>query len=324
MDRLGRCAVQKKLHGCYHSAPNKKQNNHSHMSIPRSSDDGGSSAVPTTGPTPSLPAFPLLGITVRRLGRLVDELPGGRQSLAGLEMYKLWRGGVLDPLSDPTKPSLCERLQAEGDAGVGIATWFVSYTAKEIFLDLLDALEIFFEGEAQGLDTVVWFSLASKNIFEDRDSRLHLVKYIVQGTRNLVVFMSTWDKPIALTRAWCLWELYCCCSCGGRVEFALPRAQRVQLMEVMRSNPATFFDIIAALRSENSTATNASFREAVFAAISAEVGFSGLDTMVRRALWDWMERLLRAKIEEARCAGKEEEAAGLLNAVGMLHSHRGG
>ena len=51
--------------------------------------------------------------------------------------------------------------------------------------------------------------------------------------------------------------------------------------------------------------------------------------MVRRALGPggvplWMERLLRAKIEEARGAGKEEEAAGLLNAVGMLHSHRGG
>ena len=300
------------------------------MTTSRSNDDGGSSAVPTTGPTPSLPAFPLLGITVRRLGRLVDELPGGRQSLAGLEMYKLWRGGVLDPLSDPTKPSLCERLQAEGDAGVGIATWFVSYTAKEIFLDLLDALEIFFEGEAQGLDTVVWFSLASKRPLpqcptqDDYGTLKAVFKCAIESTRNLVMFMSTWDKPRALTKAWCLWELYCGCSCGGRVEFALPRAQRVQLMEVMRSNPATFFDIIAALRSENSTALNDSFREAVFAAIPVEVGFSGLDAMVRCALWDWMERLLRAKIEEARGAGKEEEAAGLLTAVGMLHSHRGG
>ena len=315
----------------------QKQNNHSNMSISRSSDDGGSSAVPTTGPTPSPPAFPLLGITVRRLGRLVDELPGGRQSLAGLEMYKLWRGGVLDPLSGwtgcSTKPSLCERLQAEGDAGVGIATWFVSYTAKEIFLDLLDALEIFFEGEAQGLDTVVWFCEASFDskrptpqgpTQDDYGFLLAVFKCAVESTRNLVMFMSTWDKPSALTRAWCMWELYCCCSCGGRVEFALPRAQRVQLMEVMRSNPATFFDIIAALRSENSTANDNSSREAVFAAIPAEVGFSGLDAVVRRALWDWMERLLRAKIEEARGAGKEEEAAGLLNAVGMLHSHRGG
>jgi hypothetical protein len=307
----------------------QKQNNHSHMSISHSDDDGGSSAVPTTGPTPSPPAFPLLGITVRRLGRLVDELPGGRQSLAGLEMYKLWRGGVLDPSSDPTKPSFCERLQAEGDAGVGIATWFVSYTAGEIFLDLLDALECFFEGEAQGLDTVVWFSLASKRPVprcpaqDDYGTLKAVFKCAIESTRNLVMFMSTWDKPNTLTRAWCLWELSVCCSCGGRVEFALPRAQRVQLMEVMRSNPATFFDSTAALRSENS-ASDVSSREAVFAAISAGVGFSGLDAMVRRALWDWMERLLRAKIEEARGAGKEEEAAGLLNAVGMLHSHQGG
>jgi hypothetical protein len=242
-------------------------------------------------------------------------------------MYKLWRGGVLDPFSDPTKPSLCERLQAEGDPGVGIATWFVSYTAGEIFLDLLDALEFFFEGEAQGLDTVVWFSLASKRpvprcpTHHDCGTLRAVFKCAIQGTRNLVMFMSTWDKPSALTRAWCLWELYVCCSCGGRVEFALPRAQRMQLMEVMRSNPTTFFDFTAALRSENSAADVAF--EAVFAAISAEVGFSGLVAMVRRALEEWLERL-RAKIEEARGAGKEEEAAGLLNAVGTLRSLRGG
>ena len=274
---------------------------------------------------------------MRRLGRLVDELPGGRQSLAGLEMYKVWRGGVLDPLSGwtgcSTKPSLCERLQAEGDAGVGIATWFVTFSFSDIFLDLLDALEIFFEGEAQGLDTVVWFCEASKGHKKNwnrqcptQDNYRTLkaeFKCAIESTRNLVMFMSTWDKPSALTRAWCLWELYCCCSCGGRVEFVLPRAQRVQLMEVMRSNPATFFDIIAALRSENSTCYETVCKDDIFAAISAEMGFSGLDAMVRHALWDWMERLLRAKIEEARGAGKEEEAAGLLNAVGMLHSHRG-
>jgi hypothetical protein len=42
---------------------------------------------------------------------------------------------------------------------------------------------------------------------------------------------------------------------------------------------------------------------------------------VRRALGEWMERLLRAKIDEARGTGREEEAAGLLKALGTLHSH---
>jgi hypothetical protein len=50
------------------------------------------------------------------------------------------------------------------------------------------------------------------------------------------------------------------------------------------------------------------------------MGFSGLDAMVRRALGDWMERLLQAKIEEARGAGKEEEAVGFIKALGTLHS----
>jgi hypothetical protein len=237
-------------------------------------------------------------------------------------VYKLWRGGVLDPSSDPTKPSLCERLQAEGDAGVGIATWFVCFYMEQVFLDFLEALEFFFAYEPQGLDTVIFLSLASFRPFVPGDAaaKLSSFKRVIQGTRQLVMFLSTWDKPDALRRAWCMWELFVCFRCGGRVEFVFPRLQRVRLMEVMRSNPAAFLDSISFPRSESSTSRFASEQDELHAAISAEMGFSGLDAMVRRALGDWMERLLRAKIEEARVAGKEEEAAGFIKALGTFHS----
>jgi hypothetical protein len=293
------------------------------MSISRSDDDGSSYAVSTTGtgPTASARALPLLGITVRRLGRFVDEHPGGRQSFAGLTMFKLFRGGVLDAFSDPTKPSLCERLQEEGDAGVGIATWFVSLNLGDIFLDFLDTLEFFFAGEPQGLDTVIWTCLTSIRPFTPGVPKIPIFSEPIQGIRQLTMVMSTWDNPRALAKAWCLWELYLCYSCGGRVEFALPRAQLEQLMVVMRSNPATFLDSIASLRSENSYCLRPKDQDEIFGAISAEVGFSGLDAAVRRALKEWMERLLRGKIEEALAAGTQEEAADFRKALDTLHSH---
>ncbi len=271
----------------------------------RSDDDGGSPAVSSTSPTLSAQVLPFwgAGITVRRLGHLVDELPGGRQSLDGLEIYKCWRGDVLCPFSKLVQPSLCERLQAEGDAGVGIATWYVGYTFDDIFLHVLEALEFFVSGEPQGLDTVIWFSIASSGVcFTPSDDPLlfplndaQKIKRVVQGTRNLVMFMTTWDNPSALTSAWCLWELFCCCSCGGRAEFVLPRAQREQLHDALRSRPARLLESIPTARSEDSTCFKVSSQENVFAAISAEVSFSGLDAIVRSALEEWFQQLLRGR-----------------------------
>ena len=111
----------------------------------------------STGPSPASSdatnVYSPLGITVRRLGRLADETPGGRQALAGLTTVE-WLQLVLKHY-DLTKGSLCQQLQAEGDAGIGIATWFVALYFYDTLLEFLDALEHFFAIKPQGLILVV-------------------------------------------------------------------------------------------------------------------------------------------------------------------------
>ncbi len=60
-------------------------------------------------------------------------------------------------------------------------------------------------------------------------------------------------------------------------------------MDVMRSKPRTFLDSIAVLSSDISTGSKTLSQGNIFAAISAEVGFSGLNAIVRRALEERME-----------------------------------
>jgi hypothetical protein len=92
-------------------------------------------------------------MTVRRLGRLADETPGGRQALAGLTTVEWLK--LVQKHYDLTKGSMCEQLQAEGDSGIGIPTWFVSFYARDTVLEFLDALEHFFAIKPQGLILVV-------------------------------------------------------------------------------------------------------------------------------------------------------------------------
>ena len=118
--------------------------------------------MPRTPPAPSAAAddFPRLGMSVRRLGRIVDSQRGGRQALRGLTTSQV-KLRVFVPLTAATRLSMCAQLQAQGDPGVGVATWYVSHAWARPFLELLEALEHFFDSQAQGRDTAVWLDVVS-------------------------------------------------------------------------------------------------------------------------------------------------------------------
>lgn len=63
-----------------------------------------------------------------------------------------------------------------------------------------------------------------------------------------------------------------------------------------------------------------SSREILFAIISAEVGFSGLDEIVSSVLKEWFQLLLRGRIGEARVGGRREDDVDMTDAQGSLHN----
>ena len=109
-------------------------------------------AADPPAPAPSAPAstaaagvlqqlangFPRLGMKVRHLLHVIYSRFGGRRALAGLTKDQ-GNDLVFVPLTAATKLSLCEQLQAEGDNGVCIATWFVSHAWLYTFVDILEA-----------------------------------------------------------------------------------------------------------------------------------------------------------------------------------------
>jgi len=291
----------------------------------------GASAVSATGSSPasSAPAsagavdnVPRLGMTVRRLRLVVDEKADSQQALAGLTTEQV-KDLVFLPLTAATQLSLCEQLQAEGDDGIGIATWFVSHAWMCTFVELLEALEHFFAGEPQGLDTVIWLDLVSTSqhgtFTRAPEWWRQTFKLAIQSMGSMVMVMAPWDKPVTLTRAWCILELYACCSSGCRFEVALPQAQRAQLARDLMYKNGAFFEFLANVHSESSDCSRETDRDSIFAAVRASVGFAGLDAIVRRTLESWMLRLLRGKIDEARAVGNELDTAGWLNALGILY-----
>jgi hypothetical protein len=272
----------------------------------------------STGPSPAF-----LGISVRRLVRLLDELPGGSEVASGLTTFQ-WMNQVLKYHANSAKQSVCQRLLSEGDDGVGIASWFICFYLKDPILHCIETLVHFFEGEPLGLDTLIWFEAVSTYridllTFVDQ---CRLISDAIQHAGNMLVTCASgsWDKPTLLTRKWCIYEIYVCCCSSSRVEFAHYQSQREQLLCDMRSRPAAFIEMLANVRSETSVWWNLGADD-IFIVVPASIGYAGLDTAVRRALQSWMVRLLLAKVSDARCAGLEEETADFLRALSILQCH---
>ena len=266
--------------------------------------------------------FSRLGMTLRHLGRVVDEQPGGRRALAGLTTAQV-KDLLFLPLTSASQLSLCQQMHAEGGSGVGVATWFVSHAWMCVFVELLEALEHFFASEPLGLDTVIWLDLVSTSqhgtFSRPPEWWRQTFMLAIQSLGNMVMVMCPWDRPVTLTRAWCVLELYACCSSGCRFEIALPQTQRAQLTRDLMYKNDAFFDFLANVRSESSECSRSTDRASIFAAVRASVGFAGLDALVRRTLEVWMLRLLGGKIDEARAAGNEVDVMNWLNALGSLN-----
>jgi len=280
--------------------------------------------MPRAPAAPSTAAgdFPPLGMSLRRLQRVVDNHRGGRQALRGLTTSQV-KLRVFAPLTAATRQSLCEQLQAQGDPCVGVATWFVSHAWARPFLELLEALEHFFDGEAQGHDTIVWLDLVSvvQHPTCSRPARWwsHSLRAGIQSIGNLVAVMAPWEQPTVLSRTWCLFELHACCSGSNcRFEIALPEMQRRRLASDLATSFETFNSFVTSARSECSECSLAGDRDGVFAAIRDGEGFAAVDAVVRRVMMSWILRQLRVGLEGARASGEEEETVMWLNAMGKL------
>jgi len=72
---------------------------------------------------------------------------------------------------------------------------------------------------------VIWFDLFSNNqhkaIDLDFDYWSTTFQSAIQSFGHTVMVFAPWDDPIPLTRAWCLWELYCTVQTSSRFDIAM-------------------------------------------------------------------------------------------------------
>jgi tetratricopeptide (TPR) repeat protein len=135
-----------------------------------------------------------------------------------------------------------------------------------------------------------------------------------------VMVLAPWDHPIPLTRAWCLWELYCTAQTQSKFEVAMTGSARQHFIDDVLAAPARSINrMLSQINVKNSECFKPEDRERIFQAIKSSVGFSELNRMVFERLRDWVIVAMR----EETAKGENSTDARYLNALAGLYEGQG-
>ncbi|KAF0683592.1 Aste57867_24358 [Aphanomyces stellatus] len=258
---------------------------------------------------------PPLGLTLGFFHRFMER-HGGRQAFLGLSTADVCETFV-KPYTRGTQLSLVEHVHRDPQDGptyVKPAAWFVSHAWSYLFLDVVDALDAFFNG--LGIpstdDVPVWFCTFNNNQHEvtshmrDFQYWVDAFKTALTSIGRVVMVLCPWNNPTTLTRTWCVFELYVAIVTKARFEVAMGTAQKQAFLRDIHDANA-FKQMLGTIKSENSQTAIATDRHNILDTLAeANVSFSDLDRMLFDVLEDWMIRTVQDQIKSTELAVKAQ------------------
>jgi tetratricopeptide (TPR) repeat protein len=224
-------------------------------------------------------------------------------------------------LTKDRKESLCTYLSQHTETRdfVGTATVFISHAWAYDFLMVVKAVKTFLfqhrgtYGRPQ--DVVVFFDLFS-NCQHDTDEKMDYkwlsatFRRSVHAMNTVVMVIQPWNDPIALKRAWCVYEMFACASSESKCKFdvAMTNKERGNFLRSIMAGDATrmYFDMLASISTERCEATMPADREKIGQDIKMSLagGFPALDDIVIRSIENWMASKLEDEYNSARAKNK--------------------
>jgi len=276
---------------------------------------------------------PPLGVKVSYFTKVILFCEG-RETLSS-RRYNVSRVCELfiKPQTIEKRQSYCEYLKEHCPEAVGLSNVFISYSWSYNFLELLESIERYFIKEKNNNndnndnddEVVVYLDLFSNNQHNNTttpDFNLWSTTF-QQSIKNIgrtVMILSPWNDPIPLTRAWCLWELYCTVITNSKFEIAMTNESKQQFIQDILNDPEGVLAKLWKIDFERSESTYQHDKDRIFSSIRGiSGGFSKLNGLIFDELRD---KVIELFCEEMTNSGKSDDP-NYLNSIGELHSFQG-
>jgi tetratricopeptide (TPR) repeat protein len=244
-------------------------------------------------------SFPKHGVKLRHYDEFI-QLCGGRNRLKGLTTTDVC-DQFIKPMTMHIQGSYCDLLTQQNHPAVGTARVFISHAWKYKFLDVMDALLYHFRHDTS---IIIWFDLFSNNQHFTMDYDFswwsNTFKSAIAEFGHTVMVFAPWNDPIPLSRAWCLFELYCTIQNSCKFDIAMSKEQTRQFFEDMalhgREKVNTMF---ASIKLENSECYKREDQEKILQVVRETVGFEKVNQMIFDRFRAWVIKTTIGEIRHA-------------------------
>ena len=183
--------------------------------------------------------FPKLGLKLCAFDEFIEKC-GGYESIKDYSTNDICQKFIknLDshvfPKQHKNEQTYCAYLQKLHPNKVGIASVFISHAWSYKFVDSVKALKYHFKDDE---NVCVWFDLFSNN--QSKNETLPFswwsgtFQSAIQQFGRTVLILQPWNNPVPLTRAWCLFEIYCTAITKSKLEIAMPSAEESSFLKAI-------------------------------------------------------------------------------------------
>ncbi|KAI8618074.1 hypothetical protein BC830DRAFT_1079451 [Chytriomyces sp. MP71] len=245
--------------------------------------------------------FSIKGFSLSYFHELVEQW-GGREALAGMTTSDICNDKI-KPATASSGLSLSAQLYFEQPALVKDAQWFVSHAWSYLFLDVLEALDLFCESsELDPATTHFWFDCMTVSQHQSGMATRNfnwwttVFKNAVETIGNVVLVMQPWDDPKPLKRSWCLFEIFTANVTNSTFKISMPAAQRsVFLQTLVEGGAVKYYDVLLNINVEQSDATVKADRDQILK-LAIDFGLTNLHQSVFVSISDWIVNAMEEQL----------------------------
>lgn len=241
-------------------------------------------------------AFLSHGISLKGFWNFIESL-GGEQAFRGMDCTEV-KDKFVKEVTTSKKTSYCSMIEeseidlSSPEVTVGKANLFVSFAFSSDFLLLFRCLQDYMKSNVENCEQAyIWITFFSVNQHAAGKRNMEFwsgtFMESIRGIGRVVLIAMPYDDPTPLSRAWCIWEIYCAVKTESKFEVAMDKDDEKRFLMDMIKEDTSFFDLLGNINTRNSDANLPQDRADIHAAIKREVGFEPLKSLVYKAFRDW-------------------------------------
>jgi tetratricopeptide (TPR) repeat protein len=170
---------------------------------------------------------------------------------------------------------------------------FVCYSWNYTMHEVVTLLEQYLETHPDPSNVSFWIDMFCLPQHEySMYNRSYEVKHIVKRVKNTIFLVPEYDKPVAVKRTWCIYEIFMNALYEGRFEVVFPRVAHDSFTQRIFFDIDTIFMKLCRIDVKASSTTVRTDKDAIMIEIDFDDGIKQFNLLVHKTLQKWVAQYI--------------------------------